>query len=133
MIFFYIPSRPFCRFIVIMGTKYGLNCPTGTGVQSYFSGSNTSGTMKICSRQRKFEPMRVNHSIRSGGIFGIFFSILFNMKVCCVLYKSPHRGDSNECTQYTFSNIKQKIILNYPKSAAVGFFIRDSRTSLKQP
>ena len=83
------------------------------------------------------EEVRANegyHSTRSGGIFGIFFSILFNMKVCCVLQlESPHRGDSNECTQYTFSNIKQKIILKYPKSAAVGFFVRDSRTSLKQP
>ena len=28
--------------------------------------------------------MGVNHSTRSGGIIGIFFSIFFNMKVCCV-------------------------------------------------
>ena len=37
------------------------------------------------------------------------FSILFNMKVCCVY------------TQYTIFNIKKKITLNYPKSAAMGF------------
>ena len=30
------------------------------------------------------------------------FSIFFNMKVCCVFsVESPHRGDSNENTQYT--------------------------------
>ena len=50
------------------------------------------------------------------------FSIFFNMKVCCVFsLESPHRGDFNECTQYTIFNIKKKITLNYPKSAAMGF------------
>ena len=30
------------------------------------------------------------------------FSIFFNMKLCCVFsLESPHRGDSNEYTQYT--------------------------------
>ena len=33
----------------------------------------------------------------------------------------PHRCDSHENTQYTISNIKKKIILNHPKSAAMGF------------
>ena len=62
------------------------------------------------------------------------FSIFFNMKVWCVFsLESPHQGDSNEYTQYTIFNIKQKITLNYPKSAAMGFFQRDSRTSSKQP
>ena len=61
------------------------------------------------------------------------FLIFFNMKVCCVFsLESPHRGDSNEYTQYTIFNIKMKIILNYLKSAAMGFFPRDSRTSSKQ-
>ena len=32
--------------------------------------------------------------------------------------ESPHRGDSNEYTQYAIFNIKRKITLNYPKSAA---------------
>ena len=41
------------------------------------------------------------------------------------------RGDSNENTQYTIFNIKQKFTLNYPKSAGMGFFPRDSRTGLK--
>ena len=48
------------------------------------------------------------------------FSILFNVKVCCVFsLESPHRGDSNKYTQYTIFNIKKKITLNYPKSAAL--------------
>ena len=35
--------------------------------------------------------------------------------------ESPHRDDSNEYTQYTICNIKKKITLKYPKSAAMGF------------
>ena len=51
------------------------------------------------------------------------FSIFFNMKVYCVFsLESPHRGDSNEYTQYTIFNMKKENILNYPKSAAMGFF-----------
>ena len=62
------------------------------------------------------------------------FSIFFNMKVCYVFsLESPRRGDSNENTQYTFFNIKQKITLKYPKYAAMGFFPRVSRTSSKLP
>ena len=48
------------------------------------------GTMKICSRQG-FELMSVNHIARSGGIIGLFFSIFFYVKVCCVFsLESPH-------------------------------------------
>ena len=48
------------------------------------------------------------------------FSISFNVKVCCVFsLESPHQDDSNEYTQYTIFNIKKKITLNYPKSAAI--------------
>ena len=36
--------------------------------------------------------------------------------------ESPHRGDSNEYTQYTISNIKQKITLNYPNLQLCDFF-----------
>ena len=62
------------------------------------------------------------------------FSIFFDIKVCCVFsLESPHQGDSNEYIQYTIFNIKKKITLNYPKSAAMGFFPRDSRTNSKQP
>ena len=56
------------------------------------------------------------------------------MKVCCVFsLESPHRGDSNENTQYTIFNMNKKNTLNYPKSAAMGFFqetqerVRNSR------
>ena len=37
-------------------------------------------------------------------------------------FESPHCGDSNEYTQYTIFNMNKKNILNYPKSAARGFF-----------
>ena len=37
--------------------------------------------------------------------------------------ESPHRGDSNEYTQYTIFNITRKIDLNYLKPAAMGFFL----------
>ena len=51
------------------------------------------------------------------------FSIFYDMQVCCVLsLESPHRGDSNEYTQYTIFNIKKKITLNFSKSAAIGCF-----------
>ena len=43
------------------------------------------------------------------------FSILYNMKVCCMFsLELPHRGDSNEYIQYTILNIKKKTVLNYP-------------------
>ena len=45
------------------------------------------------------------------------FSIFFNMKVYCVFsLESPHRGDSNEYTQYTISQYKKRklsLICNY--------------------
>ena len=40
----------------------------------------------------------------------------------CVSLESPHRSDSTEYTQCTIFNIKRTITINYPKSAAVGFF-----------
>ena len=51
------------------------------------------------------------------------FSIVFNMKICCVFsLESPHRRNSDEYTQYTIFNLLKIITLNYPKSAAMGFF-----------
>ena len=38
--------------------------------------------------------------------------------------ESPHRGDSNENTQYTIFNMNKRNTLNYPKSAAMGFFFK---------
>ena len=79
--------------------------------------------MKICSRQGKFELMSVNHSARSGDINRDILSIFFNMKVFCVFsLELPHRGDTNEYKQHTIFNIKKKISLNFPKSAATEFF-----------
>ena len=51
------------------------------------------------------------------------FSIFFNIEVCCVFsFEWPLQGDSNEYTQYTIFNMKKKITLSYPKSAAMGVF-----------
>ena len=62
------------------------------------------------------------------------FSRFFNMKVSCVFsLESPHRGDSNEYTQYILVSTKENITLNYPKSTAMRFFPRNSRTSSKEP
>ena len=56
------------------------------------------------------------------------FSIFFNKKTCCVFsLELPHRGDSNEYTQYTICNIKTKITLRFSKSAAMGLFPRGKR------
>ena len=60
------------------------------------------------------------------------FSILFIMMICCVfLLESPHRGNSNEYTQYTVFNIKKKITQNYPKSAAMGFCTKGLKNQFK--
>ena len=40
--------------------------------------------------------------------------------------ESPHRGNSNEYTKYTIFNSIKKTTLNYPKSAVMRFFTRDS-------
>ena len=80
--------------------------------------------------------MSVNHSARPGGIIGIIFLLFLNMRVCYVFSKeSPRKGDSKEYTQYTCTifNVKEKITLNFPKSAAMAFFqgiqerVRNSR------
>ena len=36
--------------------------------------------------------------------------------------ESPHRGDSNECTQYTIFSMNKKTTINYLKFTASGFF-----------
>ena len=60
------------------------------------------------------------------------FSIFFNMKVFCVFsLESPHRGDSNEYTQYTIFNVGNKITLNYLKSAAMGFMFQGTQERVR--
>ena len=45
------------------------------------------------------------------------FYIFFNMKVCCVFsLESPHRGNSNEYSQYTIFNMNKK---KHPKSSQI--------------
>ena len=46
--------------------------------------------------------------------------------------ESPHRGDSNEYTQYTIFNIKKKITLNYPKSAVMVFFSKGLKNKFEK-
>ena len=45
--------------------------------------------------------------------------------------ESPHRGDSNEYTQYTIFNMNKKNTINYPKSAATGFFSKGLKNEFK--
>ena len=45
--------------------------------------------------------------------------------------ESPHQGDSNVYTQYTIFNMNKKNILNYPKSAAMGFFSKGLRNEFE--
>ena len=47
--------------------------------------------------------------------------------------ESPHRGDSNEYTQYTiFFNMEKKNTLNYPKSATLGFFFQGTQERVRK-
>ena len=87
--------------------------------------------MKICSRQEPFELISANHSAGSGDII-FFFLIFLNMEVCRVFsLESPHQGDSNEYTQYTIFNIKKKVTINYPKSAAIPFFSKGLKDEIE--
>ena len=53
------------------------------------------------------------------------FSSFFNIKVYCVFsLESPHRGDSNEYTQYTIFNIKNEIILYLSQICSYGFLFQ---------
>ena len=58
--------------------------------QSIFNGSNTFWTMKISSKQGKFELIKIDNCARSGGIIRIFLTF-YNTMVCCVFsLESPH-------------------------------------------
>ena len=64
----------------------------------------------------------------------VIFPIFFNMKVYCVFsLESPHRRDYNEYTQYTIFNMNKKNTLYYPKSAAMGFFLRVETAMINDP
>ena len=60
------------------------------------------------------------------------FSVFFNIKVCYVFsFESPHRGDSNQYTQHTIINIKRKMALNYPKSAAMNYLFQGTQERVR--
>ena len=59
-------------------------------------------------------------------------SIFFNMKLCCGFsLESPHRGGSNEYTQYAIFKLTKKITPSYPKFVDVGYFPRDSKNEFE--
>ena len=47
------------------------------------------------------------------------------------LLESPHRGDSNEYTQYTIFYIKKKITLNHPKLSVMRFFSQGTQERVR--
>ena len=75
-------------------------------IQSNSDGSNIFGTMKICSRQRLFEPRKVTIGAIPGGIMeiivGYIFGVLYFKCMSCVLVH----------TAYIYK--MKKISLNYP-------------------
>ena len=74
-------------------------------IQQNFNGSNTFRSIKLCSRHGYFELMSITQCARRHNID--FF--------CVYALESPHRCDSNDYTEYTIFNIKQKISRNYFK------------------
>ena len=50
----------FASFGTVLSRMFKKSVATLKQQQSNFSGSNTFGTMKICSRQGQFEPVRVD-------------------------------------------------------------------------
>ena len=75
--------------------------------------------------------MKDDKSTRSGGIIRTSL-ISYDMKVCFVFsLESPHRGDSNENTQYTIVSIRKKMTLNYSTSAALGFFFQGTQDRVR--
>ena len=45
--------------------------------------------------------------------------------------ESPHKGNSNEYTQYTIFSKNKKITLNYSKSAAMGFLSKELKNEFE--
>ena len=60
----------------------------------------------------------------------VIFLIFFNMKVYCVFSLEAILMITHNIP---FLNIEMKIILNYAKSATMGFVPWDPRTSSKEP
>ena len=62
----------------ISNQRFNLICLLGILLQANYNGSNTFGTIKICSREGQFELVSVNHSARTGG--KIMISRHFSLK-----------------------------------------------------
>ena len=113
--------------IIVINRAFEIEFMSCTGLMHYLEETYSRTSMA----RTPLEPLKyvrdrvarasVDNSARSGSIIGIC-SIFSNMIVCCVFsLAQPHRGDSNEYTQYTIFNIKKKITVNYPKSAYMRF------------
>ena len=81
------------------------------------NGSNIFGTMEICSRQGQFEPLMVNHSVRSvvgkWGYFRSAFSSFYWIIVCCVYsLESPQWGYMYHNIQF-YGELEKKKSQNY--------------------
>ena len=60
------------------------------------------------------------------------FSIFFNMKVSCVFsLESPHRGDSNEYTQYTIFIIKKENPPKFSQICSYGFCLQGTQERVR--
>ena len=66
--------------------------------------------------------MNANHSTRSGGIIGCLLNYLQHEGMLCVLIRIASSRRFYLVAQYTIFNMKTKVSLDYPKSAAMGFF-----------
>ena len=75
--------------------------------------------------------MSVNHSSRSGGIIEISFQFSLTYRYVVCSYKNRVIEAILKHTQYTIFNIKKKITLTYPKSAAMGFFFQGTREQVR--
>ena len=84
-----------------------------------------------------FEPevVRANECLsyrRSGGIMEISFDFFSTEEFCVFSLESPHEAILMNTYIYHFQ-YKHKHLLIYPKSGAMRFLPRDSRTSSTQP
>ena len=95
-------------------------------IQWSINGSNTFGIMKICSRQGWSELGGVNYCARLGGVVGVSFRLSLMTLYCMFSLESPHRGDSNECTQCTIRQYSKEIHPNISQICSYRvFFLGD--------
>ena len=69
-------------------------------VQSNLNSSNTDGSFTMANSNSFLSPYEILPIAQEYKYLAIFH--FYNDIVCCVYsLESPHRGDSNECTQHT--------------------------------